>query len=121
MKKFFFAFVAICLIAVESMAQTTVKGVLMDKTLGESEPYATVRIFSAKKKDKPVAMFLTNENGQFQEIQRRHYNYFESDKMGAGPFTFRITDIYGQVIIDEGIPLSTDDTEIIQGHVQFPE
>ena len=62
-----------------------------------------------------------DENGQFQEIQRRHYNYFESDKMGAGPFTFRITDIYGQVIIDEGIPLSTDDTEIIQGHVQFPE
>ena len=62
-----------------------------------------------------------DENGEFQEIQRRHYNYFESDKMGAGPFTFRITDIYGQVIVDEGIPLSTDDTEIIQGHVQFPE
>ena len=41
--------------------------------------------------------------------------------MGKGPFTFRITDIYGQVIIDENIPLSTDDTEIIQGHVQFPK
>lgn len=62
-----------------------------------------------------------NENGEFEEIKRRQYNYFESDKMGAGPFTFRITDIYGQVIIDEDIPLSYDDTEIIQGHVQFPE
>jgi expansin (peptidoglycan-binding protein) len=61
-----------------------------------------------------------NENGEFVEIQRRPYNYFESMEMGKGPFTFRITDIYGQVIIDENIPLSTDDTEIIQGHVQFP-
>ena len=62
-----------------------------------------------------------DSNGEFQEIPRRQYNYFESDKMGKGPFTFRITDIYGQVIIDENIPLSYDDTEIIQGHVQFPE
>ena len=62
-----------------------------------------------------------DENGDFQEIKRRPYNYFESDKMGAGPFTFRITDIYGQMIIDENIPLSYDDTEIIPGHVQFPE
>lgn len=61
------------------------------------------------------------ENGEFIEIKRRPYNYFESDSMGKGPFTFRITDIYGQVIIDENIPLSYDDTEIIQGHVQFPE
>lgn len=62
-----------------------------------------------------------DKNGEFQEINRRPYNYFESDKMGEGPFTFRITDIYGQVIIDENIPLSTDDTEIIEGHVQFPK
>ena len=52
------------------MAQTTVKGVLMDETLGESEPFATVRVFKEGKKDKPVAMFLTDENGQFsQEVK----------------------------------------------------
>lgn len=62
-----------------------------------------------------------DENGEFIEIERRQYNYFESDSMGKGPFTFRITDIYGQVIIDKNIPLSYDDTEIIQGNVQFPE
>lgn len=62
-----------------------------------------------------------NADGEFTEIERRQYNYFESDSMGAGPFTFRITDIYGQVVIDENIPLSYDDTEIIQGHVQLPE
>lgn len=62
-----------------------------------------------------------NENGEFTKIERRQYNYFESDSMGAGPFTFRITDIYGQVVIDKDIPLLCDDTKIIQGHVQFPE
>ena len=52
------------------MAQTTVKGVLMDETLGESEPFATVRVFKAGTKDKPVAMFLTKEDGQFsQEVK----------------------------------------------------
>jgi len=61
-----------------------------------------------------------NDKGEFVEIERRPYNYFESREMGKGPFTFRITDIYGHVIIDKDIPLSYDDTEIIQGHVQFP-
>lgn len=61
-----------------------------------------------------------DENGGFVELPRRHYNYFESNEMGAGPFTFRITDIYGQVIIDENIPLVTDDTVIIEGNAQFP-
>lgn len=59
-----------------------------------------------------------NENGEFVELPRRQYNYFESMEMGAGPFTFRITDIYGQVIVDKDIPLVLD--EIIQGQSQFP-
>lgn len=62
-----------------------------------------------------------DSSGNYVELPRRSYNYFESMDMGKGPFTFRITDIYGQVIIDHDIPLSYDDTEIIQGHVQFPE
>ena len=53
-----------------AMAQTTVKGLLMDETLGETEPFATVRVFKAGKTEKPVAMFLTDENGQFsQEVK----------------------------------------------------
>ena len=62
-----------------------------------------------------------DENGEFVEVKRRPYNYFESRDMGKGPFTFRITDIYGQVVVDKDIPLCTDDTVIIPGHVQFPE
>lgn len=59
-----------------------------------------------------------NAEGEFIEINRRPYNYFESMEMGAGPFTFRITDIYGQVIVEKDIPLVLD--EIIDGENQFP-
>lgn len=62
--------------------------------------------------------YLDEETGEFIEIERRNYNFFETRGMGAGPFTFRITDIYGDVIIDEDIPLTPDEAQ--QGHVQFP-
>ncbi len=68
----------------------------------------------------PIAKleYLDEKTGEFVEIERRNYNYFESDSMGAGPFTFRITDIYGAVIVDENIPLTPDEIQV--GHVQFP-
>lgn len=68
----------------------------------------------------PIAKleYLDEKTGEFVEIERRNYNYFESDSMGAGPFTFRITDIYGSVIVDENIPLTPDEIQV--GHVQFP-
>ena len=60
-----------------------------------------------------------NEDGEFVALPRRNYNYFEAQSgLGEGPFTFRITDIYGQTVIDEGIPFTPD--EIQQGHVQLP-
>ena len=69
MKQFktFIAAVVMMTMSSAAMAQTTVKGVLMDETLGESEPFATVRVFKAGKTDKPVAMFLTDEDGKFSE------------------------------------------------------
>ena len=69
MKQFkaFFAAIVMLMTSQFMMAQTTVKGVLMDETLGEAEPFATVRVFKAGKTEKPVAMFLTNENGEFKQ------------------------------------------------------
>lgn len=59
-------------------------------------------------------------DGEFIELPRRNYNYFEAQSgLGEGPFTFRLTDIYGQVITDENIPFTPD--EIQKGNVQFPE
>ena len=52
---------------------TTVKGVLMDKQLGEGEPYATVRVYKADGQDatptadKAVSMFLTGADGSFSQ------------------------------------------------------
>ena len=73
MKQFRILFaVIVMMMSSVTMAQTTVKGMLMDETLGESEPFATVRVFKAGKSEKPVAMFLTDENGQFsQEVKGR--------------------------------------------------
>ena len=65
--KVFFAAIVMMMTSQVMMAQTTVKGVLMDETLGEAEPFATVRVFKAGKTEKPVAMFLTNENGEFKQ------------------------------------------------------
>lgn len=49
-----------------AMAQkTVVKGVLMDKNLGEGEPFATVRIFKQGETTRPVSMFLTDKEGNF--------------------------------------------------------
>ena len=70
--KQFKAFFVVVMMMISSvvMAQTTVKGVLMDETLGEAEPFATVRVFKAGKTEKPIAMFLTDENGRFaQEVK----------------------------------------------------
>ena len=61
-----------------------------------------------------------NSDGEFVELPRRNFNYFEAQSgLGKGPFTFRITDIYGQVVIDEDIPFTPD--EVQEGHVQLPE
>lgn len=67
----------------------------------------------------PIAKLeYLSSDGDFVEIKRRPYNYFESQEMGPGPFTFRATDIYGQVIVDYDIPLVLD--EKIEGKSQFP-
>ena len=46
-------------------AQTTVKGVVIDKTQGVGEPFATVRVFKQGNTEKAEAMFLTDVEGVF--------------------------------------------------------
>ena len=56
------------MMALPTTAQTTiVKGMLLDSLTQESVPYATVRVFKKNKMDKPVAMSLTDLNGNFQQ------------------------------------------------------
>ncbi len=56
----------------------------------------------------PIATleYLTPQ-GTYKSVQRLDYNYFvETSGMGPGPYTFRVTDIFGRQIVDSGIPLA---------------
>lgn len=68
----------------------------------------------------PIARFeYRNSSGAWVEAPRAQWNYFvESSGMGSGPYTFRITDYFGNIIINNGIPL-LDDAEY-PGTGQFP-
>lgn len=67
----------------------------------------------------PVTKIEVFTDGSFTELPRANYNYFEKmGGLGVGPYTFRITDYFGQVIIEENIPLLV--TTEIPGKNQFP-
>lgn len=70
----------------------------------------------------PIAKFeYLDANGNYVELPREEYNYFtaSSGLGGSGPYTFRVTDIYGHQIIDKGIAMSVVDTPI-NGAGNFP-
>ncbi|MDI1449495.1 expansin EXLX1 family cellulose-binding protein [Polyangium sp. 6x1] len=60
-----------------------------------------------------------SDDGAWHEVQRLDYNYFVEDKgMGPGPYTIRVTDVYGSVLEDSGIPFVEAGDAPGQG--QFP-
>jgi len=61
-----------------------------------------------------------DDNGNYVNVQRLDYNYFVADKgMGPGPYSFRVTDVYGNVLEDTGIPFKEAGDS--PGAGQFPE
>jgi expansin len=63
--------------------------------------------------------YLDSASGQFKAIQRLRYNYFVKEGgLGPGPYTLRVTDIYGRTLVDSGIPLL--DNAGWNGSGQFP-
>ena len=66
-----------------------------------------------------LSLEYLNSAGIYQSVARTNYNYFvQPTGMGAGPYTFRVTDVYGHVLVDSGIP-SVEDSSV-SGHAQFP-
>jgi expansin (peptidoglycan-binding protein) len=60
-----------------------------------------------------------NKQGDWVNAPRTQYNYFlEAAGMGEGPFTFRVTDIFGNQIVTANVPLVPNE-EVI-GNGQFP-
>lgn len=66
-----------------------------------------------------IAKLEVEQNGAFVGVPRKDYNYFVADGgLGPGPFTFRVTDVYGGVVVDEGIELG--DAVTRAGKAQLP-
>ena len=58
------------------------------------------------------------KHGEWKQLERQEYNYFVAeDGMGSGPYTIRVTDVYGQVVEDDDIPLELGTA--VQGDGQF--
>jgi expansin len=67
----------------------------------------------------PIAKVEAMKDGAFVSIPRLDYNYFvESSGLGAGPYTFRVTDVHDHVVEDSGIVLGDSVTRAGSG--QFP-
>jgi expansin len=55
----------------------------------------------------------------YRAVSRTDYNYFvEPSGMGPGPYTFRVTDVYGNVLEDSGIAHAENSD--VAGTAQFP-
>lgn len=77
-----------------------------------NEWWASVQI---RNHNNPLAKLEFLNDSVYTEIPRRAHNYFTMKNMGVGPHTYRLTDVYGNVIIEENVPFTR--TESVQ---QFP-
>jgi expansin len=61
-----------------------------------------------------------NSEGVFKPAPRTMFNYFIQTEpgMGPGPYTFRVTDVFGRTIVDTGI-LHVENG-VVPGQAQFP-
>jgi expansin len=66
----------------------------------------------------PIVKFEAMKNGVWTAVPRMDYNYFvDAAGLGPGPFSFRVTDLYGQQLIDMNIPLKPD--SVMSGLANF--
>lgn len=69
----------------------------------------------------PIARFeYQTADGAWLDVPRTAYNYFVQTNpgMGTGPYSFRVTDWYGNVLEDSGIPHRENGA--VTGSGQFP-
>jgi expansin (peptidoglycan-binding protein) len=66
-----------------------------------------------------IAKFEYQKGGQFVAVPREDYNYFvEASGMGTGPYTFRLTDVYGNAVTDSGIAF--EEAAEVSGKAELP-
>ncbi|HNZ98963.1 expansin EXLX1 family cellulose-binding protein [Ruminococcus sp.] len=86
---------------------------------GATKYWFEMQVFNQKY---PIYSLELLQNGKYIEVPREEYNYFNlKGAVEPGPFTFRITDIYGHVVIEEGVDLKDNDVTPVKGTKQFPD
>lgn len=66
-----------------------------------------------------IKTFEIKKSGAWVKVSRVDYNFFvDSSGMGPGPYAFRVTDVYGQQLVDTGIALKVGAS--VSGAKQFP-
>ena len=66
-----------------------------------------------------IARLEYDNAGVFEEVPREMYNYFvAASGMGPGPYRFRVTDVYGSELVEEGIVHL--EAQEVSGAGQFP-
>lgn len=72
-------FILAAFLSTTAMAQkVTIKGVLKDSLLNETEPYATVKVYEAGNLNKPVAMSVTDADGNINQTVNGNGKYIIS-------------------------------------------
>ena len=108
--------IVLSLIATIMMAQKTViTGKLVDATLQEGEPYATVRIYKEGNQQKPAAMCVTDVNGHFSQEVTGNGKYIVQMSSVGKVDTSREVTLSGQSQIDLGDVLMKEDAQALKG------
>jgi expansin len=83
---------------------------------GSSQWWTAVQVRNHRN---PIAKLEYYAGGKWITVPRTDYNYFvQSGGMGPGPYQFRVSDRYGNVISDRAIKLI--DNVVVNGTRQFP-
>jgi expansin (peptidoglycan-binding protein) len=72
---------------------------------GSSRWWCAVQVIGHRN---PVARLEVRAGGGWRQLSRTEYNYFLSDQGGGCGGAIRITDIYGEVLVLNGIALRPD-------------
>jgi expansin len=84
----------------------------------DSNPYWTS--VQVRNHRNPLARFDVLQNGSWVSLPRQEWNYFVAwSGLGSGPYTFRVTDVFGNQIVTSGVPLLNDQS--YPGGAQFPQ
>jgi expansin (peptidoglycan-binding protein) len=83
---------------------------------GSNEWWTAVQVRNHRN---PIASLEYWNGSGWVNVPRTGYNYFvEAAGMGPGPYSFRVTDWYGSILVDSGIPHI--ENGMVEGAGQFP-